>query len=243
MLQLPSRWRSAVHARNAVATQLKARYLLRVHALALFAWTFAIGYLMSKLMFVTGMQPFTLRYLIVGLSTYLGFFLGIRIWLWIVDATDAKTNNGLDACDVLDLTEASFDVADLASGVSGDIAGDIGDGIGAAAGEGCVPILVIGLFALIAAALFAMLGPELLIEIAFEAVLAGSLVSTMRLGREPNWLATVFRKTIWTFLIIMFVMMMFGQYAQKYYPDAKTTKEVIHQFIQHKDLWAHKEDK
>ena len=243
MLQLPSRWRNAVHAKNAVATQLKARYLLRVHALALFAWTFGIGYLMSKLIFATGIQSFSVRYLIIGLSAYLGFLLGVRIWLWFVDATEARNNNGLDACDVLDLTEASFDVADLAGGVSGDVAGGIGDGIGAAAGEGCVPILVIGLFALIAAVLFAMVGPELLIEIAFEAVLAGSLVSTMRLGREPNWLATVFRKTIWIFLIIMFAMMMFGKYAQKFYPEAKTTKEVIHQIMQRDELGANKKAK
>ena len=243
MLQLPSRWRTAAHARSAVANQLQSRYLLRVHALALFAWTFGIAYLMSKLIFATGIQSFSLRYLFIGLSAYLGFLLGVRIWLWFVDATEAKNNSVLDACDALDLTEASLDVADFTGGISGDIAGGIGEGIGAAAGEGCAPILVIGLFAIIGAILFAILGPELLIEIAFEAVLAGSLVSAMRLGREPNWLWAVFRKTIWIFLIIMFAMMMFGKYAQKNYPEAQTTKEVIHQIMHKDELGANKKNK
>lgn len=46
MLHLPDRWRSAAQARNAVARQLMERHFLRLHALALFAWTMAIGYLM-----------------------------------------------------------------------------------------------------------------------------------------------------------------------------------------------------
>lgn len=232
MLQLPKRWRTAVQARNIVASQLHARYFLRLHALALFAWTFGIGYLVSKLIFATGIKSFPLRYLIIGLCAYLGFLLGVRIWLWFVEATQTndRISNELDAGDVLDLTSASLDVADFASGATGDVVGGIGEGL-SAAGEGCVPILVIGAFALIVAILFAILGPELLIEIAFEAVLAGSLVGAMRLGREPHWLSAVFRKTIWTFLIIMFAMMLFGKYAQKNYPDALTTKEVIHQIM------------
>jgi hypothetical protein len=232
MLRLPARWRTAAHARNAVAKQLKERHFLRLHALALFAWTMAIGYLMSKLCFATGMQSLSARYFITGITAYLGFLLGIRLWLWFVDAATNRGGSKLDAGDKLDLVEVPIDIADAATGSSGEFLGGVGDGIGAAVGEGCVPILFIGLLGLAAAVLFAVIGPELLIEIAFEAVLAGSLISTMRLGREPDWLWTAFRKTIWIFLVIMLFMMGFGQYAQKHYPEASTTKQIIQEIMQ-----------
>ena len=240
MLQLPARWRTAAHAKNAIASQLKRRYFLRAHALALFAWTFAIGYLVSKLSFAAGIQTLSIRYFVTGISAYLGFLLGVRIWLWFVEAHNGRNNVDLDAGDMLDLTDASFDIANMSSEGAGDILGGVGDGIGAAAGDGCLPILVIGIVVIIAAMLFAFVGPELLVEIAFEAVLAGSLVGAMRLGREPDWLWTVFRKTVWTFLILILLMMMFGKYAQKHYPEAKTTKEVIHQIMQQNELRSNK---
>ena len=230
MLHLPDRWRNAAHAKNAVAKQLKERHFLRMHALVLFAWTMTVGYLMSKLTFSTGMQSLPARYFITGITAYLGFLLGVRLWLWFVDAAQDRNRTELDAGDMLDLVEAPFDIADISTGSSADVLGGLGDGLGAAA-EGCVPILIIGLIAIIAALLFVLIGPELLIEIAFEAVLAGSLVSTMRLGREPDWLWTAFRKTIWIFLIIMLFMMGFGKYAQKHYPEAKTTKQVIQKIL------------
>ncbi|MES2047394.1 MAG: hypothetical protein V4447_03255 [Pseudomonadota bacterium] len=236
MLRLPERWRNPAHARNAVARQLRERHFLRMHALALFAWTVAIAYLTSKLTFANGMQSLPARYFITGISAYLGFLIGVKLWLWYVDATEDKNRDEPDAGDMLDLVEAQFDIADFASSSSGDVLGGVGDGIGAAAGEGCVPVLIIALLAIVAALLFALVGPELLIEIAFEAVLAGSLVSTMRLGREPDWLWAAFRKTIGTFLIIMLLMMGFGKYAQKHYPEAKTTKQVIQQILPPKDL-------
>jgi hypothetical protein len=236
MLSLPPRWRTAAQARNAIARQLKERHFLRLHALALFAWTMGIGFLMSKLAFASGIQTLLARYLITGITAYLGFLLGVRLWLWFIDAVMDKNRSKPDAGDMIDLVEVQLDIADMATGSSGETLGGLGEGIGAAAGEGCVPILILGLLAIIAALLFSLIGPELLIEIAFEAVLAGSLVSTMRLGREPDWLWTVFRKTIWTFLIIMVLMMGFAKYAQKHYPEAKTTKQVIQQILPQKDL-------
>jgi hypothetical protein len=231
MLNLPPRWRTAAQARNAIAKQLQERHFLRLHALALFAWTMGIGYLMSKLAFATGIQTLPARYLITGITAYLGFLLGVRLWLWFVDAVMDRSRDEPGAGDLLDVVEVQLDIADMASGSSGEVLGGLGEGIGAAAGEGCVPILILGLLAIVATLLFALIGPELLIEVAFEAVLAGSLVSTMRLGHEPDWLWTVFRKTIWTFLIIMVLMMGFGKYAQKHYPEAKTTKQVIQQIL------------
>jgi hypothetical protein len=222
MLQLPVRWKTAAQARHAVASQLHARHFLRVHAFILFVWTFCIGNLTSKVGLALGLQTLTARYMLGGLSGYFAFLLGVRVWLWYVDVADDRTTGIFENADVLELAARGTAEA------GGDIVGLIGEGIGASAAEGCLPMIVLGILTIIAVALMAVFGPELLIEVAFEAVLAGSLVGAMRLGREPDWLWAAFRKTIWIFLFVIFLMAAFGGFAQKHYPSATTTKQVIH---------------
>lgn len=233
MLRLPARWRSAGQARLIVANQLKARHFLRLHAFMLFGWTFGIAYLMSQLAFASGIPTLSERYLLTGTTGYLAFLLGVRIWLWYVDAMNERSGTEINGADALDIVDVTSDVASVAADGVGDVIGGIGEGIGSA-GEGCLPILLVGLAALVAVLLVWLFGPELLIEIAFEAVLAGSLVGTMRLGREPDWLSAAFRKTILIFLGILFAMLVFGRYAQKRYPQATTTRQVMHH-IMHRD--------
>jgi len=144
-----------------------------------------------------------------------------------VDAID-----GLRARDLFQSApgDAGELVVDGVEGVvesSGEIIGALGEGMGAAAGEGCLPLLIVAVLLAIGAVLLSFLGPELLIDIAFEAILAGSLVSFMRLGREPDWLLRLIKKTLVVFLLITGAMLMFGRYAQKHYPEAKTTREVF----------------
>jgi hypothetical protein len=237
MLRLPMRWRSPEWARNVIASQLKEQHFLRMHALALFAWTFGAGYLVSRLALGAGMTSLPTRYALTCMSGYLAFLLGVRIWLWHVGATDELSQRELGAGDVVNALDAASDLASLSadaiSGAGDAVGGGVADGVGAAAGDGFLPILLIGLLVLALALIVGLIGPELLIEIAFEAVLAGSLVGAMRLGREPDWLWTACRKTLWIFFGILFVMLLFGRYAQKHYPNATTTRQVIHEMLQH----------
>ena len=226
MLRLPSRWRSVEQARNAVANQLRARFFLRLHAFALFAWTLGIGYAASKIAFAIGVPTFTERYMLSGTVGYLAFLLGIRIWLWHIEWSSEQFPHSLDDGDVLEMS------AKHSAKNTGDVISAIGDGVGSISGDGCFPIVLIAAVAIIVVLLVAMFGPELLIEVAFEAVLAGSLISAIRLGREPDWLAAAFRKTIWIFAVVMLAMAAFGHFAQKNYPQATTARQVIHQMMQ-----------
>jgi hypothetical protein len=223
MLRLPQRWRSAEDARLAVASQLKTRHFLRLHAFLLFCWTFGIAYIVSKGAFHLGIQTLSVRYVLSCVVGYLAFLLGVRIWLSYVDAANDNIASDLDGGDVVDAVDLTSDVASSAV----DMVGGLGDGLDGA-GEGCLPILLIGFAALAAVLLVWMMGPELLIEVAFEAVLAGSLVGAMRLGREPDWLWLALRKTIWIFLVVLCAMLLFGRYAQRHYPEAATTAQVVH---------------
>jgi hypothetical protein len=142
------------------------------------------------------------------------------------DGAGASANfDGASTSLEIPLMETNESANNLLSGVDDLSGADIGDGF--------VPVLLIGLVLLVAALLFALIGPEFLIEVAFESVLAGSLVSAMRLGREPDWMWAVVRKTAWIFLLVLLVVVMFGKYAQKHYPEAKTFKEVMHHIMPH----------
>ena len=183
----------------------------------------------------------SMRYMLSDVVAYLAFLLGMRIWLWHVGAMDDHSASELDAGDVLDIVDLTTNVAGEIAGSADGALGGLSDGIGAASGEGCLPVLLIGLLVIVIALVVALAGPELLIEVAFEAVLAGSLVGAMRLGREPDWLWAVFRKTIWIFLAILFAMLLFGKYAHKSYPRATTTKQVIHLMLGHNDVGSSQE--
>ncbi|MES2295960.1 MAG: hypothetical protein V4582_02910 [Pseudomonadota bacterium] len=248
MLRLPMRWRSAKQARAILAGQLKDRYLLRLHTSMLFGWTVGVGYVSAKLAFAAGLYSLTARYTLTACAAYLAFLLGMRIWLALVGAMNERSDSELSPLDLVDGADITLDaVALTARGVSagvdalgnavgegvsavGEGIGDaVGEGLGAVAGEGCLPVLLIGLLVLGGALLFGLLGPELLIDIAFEALLAGSLVGAMRIGRDPDWLMMTFRKTILIFLAALVLMLAFGYYAHKHYPDARTTREVFQQ--------------
>jgi len=193
----------------------------------LFIWTMLIAVAAARMAYSIGCESLILRYTVSCIAGYAAFVCGIAIWLRHVDAID-----GLRARDLFQSApgDAGELVVDGVEGVvesSGEIIGALGEGMGAAAGEGCLPLLIVAVLLAIGAVLLSFLGPELLIDIAFEAILAGSLVSFMRLGREPDWLLRLIKKTLVVFLLITGAMLMFGRYAQKHYPEAKTTREVF----------------
>lgn len=248
MLTLPKRWRHPWQARSAVANQLRSRYFLRVHAFLLFVWTFGLSWLVAKFLLLMGPAALWQRYAITCVVGYLLFLLGMRIWLSYVGAI-RDTLGQLDGADLqlpsgsgggnpsLSGGGGSFDGGgasgnfDLADGVldkAGSGGGKLIDGIGDAVdGDGCLPILVIGLVLFLLALLFILFGPELLIEVAFEAVLAGSLVSAVRLGRRPDWMLVVVKKTAWLFVIVLCAMVWFGKYAEKHYPQAQSVRQLL----------------
>lgn len=223
MLRFRQRWRNALEARRAVSATLTARHSLRLHSLVLFFWTIFAGTLVSHLLHGLGMASLSERYVLACAASYGAFLFGVRVWLWHVDALPDEQESAVDAADLPNLIEMGIDGAELA----GEAIGDAGEASAAVVGEGGVAALALIVLALAATVIILLTGPELLIDVAFEAVLAGSLIGTIRLGYEPDWFLRVLARTWWIFLLAAILMAGFGRYAHRHYPEAATLAEIL----------------
>lgn len=182
--------------------------------------------MVSHLLHQVGMLELSERYAIACAASYGAFLFGMRVWLWHVDALpDEERESAIEAGAVPNLIEIGIDGAELAAGT----AEGAGEAAVAVIGEGGVAALALVALALVATVTVLLLGPELLIDVAFEAILAGSLIGAIRLGRQPDWFAHVLGKTWWVFLLAAILMIGFGRYAHRHYPNATTLAEVLKQ--------------
>src|SRR5258706_6482929 len=68
-------------------TRLKTGYFVRFHMSLIVTSVIASGVLTSKLLMVAGMHYLPLRYGMAVLSSYLVFFLMVRLWVWYVSVS------------------------------------------------------------------------------------------------------------------------------------------------------------
>ncbi|HEX8957289.1 MAG TPA: hypothetical protein VF798_13495 [Burkholderiaceae bacterium] len=230
MLKFVLQWRDMRRARKALSAMLKERHRLRLHSFILFFWTVFAGTLVSHALRQAGMYSLSERYALACGVGYGAFLLGVRVWLWHVEALrEEHEREGLSLGDVPDLIEMGVDGAEL---IGGTVEG-LGESAGPIGGEG-IAVLPIILIAVGATVAVLVLGPEMLIDVAFEAILAGSLIGAMRLGREPDWFWRALAKTWWVFLLAAILIVAFGKYAQHRYPNATTLAEVLTQASAHR---------
>ncbi len=227
MLKLAHRWRNAAQARMAVSAALKARHPLRLHSFVLFAWTIFAGTMASHLCYALGMTTLPGRYALACAASYAAFLFGVRVWLWHVEAIPEDHGIADEPADLVDVIDFGMDGAEAL----GDLMGSATSDAAPAAAEGGVAVLALVALALAATVLVLLLGPEMLVDIAFEAILAGSLIGTIRLGYEPDWFLRVLGKTWWVFLLIAGLTIGFAKHAQHRYPTATTFSEVLTQMF------------
>lgn len=67
--------------------RLKHGYFVRFHMSLILAAVIASGVLTSKLLLMAGLHYLPLRYGLAVLSSYLVFFLMVRIWVWYVSVS------------------------------------------------------------------------------------------------------------------------------------------------------------
>ena len=63
-----------------------SKFYLRFHIALLILWSFCVGALMTKLLFVIGVDSMAIRYAASLLVSYGAFFVGVRLWLAYVGA-------------------------------------------------------------------------------------------------------------------------------------------------------------
>jgi hypothetical protein len=121
------------------------------------------------------------------------------------------------------------------SSVFGDVGGKVGDvvgDIGGGDGDGCLIafaiMIVIGIIALVIGGAFFIIsmGPEILIEAAFNALLAGGLIKSGAKVSDPDWIGSVIKGTWLPFAIVLAAAWIFVGVAAVLTPQAHTFGEV-----------------
>jgi hypothetical protein len=120
------------------------------------------------------------------------------------------------------------------SGIFSDVGGSVSDAVGGLGGDdGCLiafaVMVVIGLIALaIGSAVFIIgAGPEILIDAAFNVMLAGGLVKATNRVNEPDWVGSVVKATWIPFAIVLTMALAFAITAAVLLPQAKTFGQVM----------------
>jgi hypothetical protein len=108
-------------------------------------------------------------------------------------------------------------------GKVGNVAGDLGGG-----DEGCLiafaVMIVVGLIALVIGGAFFVIsmGPEILIDTAFNAMLAGGLIKAGGKVSDPDWFDSVLKATWIPFTIVLVMAWIFAATASVLTPQAHT---------------------
>ncbi len=119
-------------------------------------------------------------------------------------------------------------VFDDVGGKVGDVVGDIGGGDG----DGCLIafglMIVVALLALAIGGAFFItsMGPEILIDAAFSALLAGGLIKSGKDVSDPDWIGSLIKATWLPFGIVLVVAWIFAVVAGALMPQAQTFNEV-----------------
>lgn len=71
------------------------------------------------------------------------------------------------------------------------------------------------------------MGPDILAEAAFGALLAGGLAKRTKRETAVGWIAGVVKKTWWPFAVVLVTAIGFAAYAAKHFPEAQTFKECL----------------
>jgi tetratricopeptide (TPR) repeat protein len=101
---------------------------------------------------------------------------------------------------------------------------DLGDGDGLAV----LLLALLVLLAVVGSAFWIIwIGPEILVEAAFEAMLAGGLVKSLHGGGTGGWVGRVLWKTLLPFILVAGAAVAFAAIGQSAYPDARTFREVV----------------
>ena len=122
------------------------------------------------------------------------------------------------------------DVLPAVGGSGGSSGSGGGWGIDLGDGEGLL-VLLLALLVLLAvvggAAWLIWIGPEVLVEAAFEAMLAGGLVKSLHDAGSGGWVGRVLWKTLLPFGLVTAAAVAFAAVGQSAYPDARTFRDVV----------------
>lgn len=239
------------HQKKRLLRDLSRRFLLQFHTAILIAWTFCVGLLTTKLLWWLELDAMWLRYTLAILVAYAAFLLGVRVWLAYIGLGRHVRRRDPDDVPRVDLPSSGGGAPDryrsgeigppeplgeITAEASGNLAESAFEGLGeaaGAAGEGCLPVLAAGAVLAILAGVFSLgayvvsEAPLVLVEAAFEAMLAGGLLRSRRWASEADWLGAVLGYTWKTLVFVLAVAWAFALAAAHFLPEARTLAQVF----------------
>ena len=225
---------------------LERKFFLRLHMTLILCATFGSGLLATKILLAIGVNALALRYALAVLAAYLAFLFLIRLWLFYVNASRGGFDFSGDGLDFGGGSRWSSDDFRIGGGRfgGGGASGSWGNAavaqpVKSSGGSSfnfdfgdddfavvilfialVLSILVIGIYLIYTA-------PALLSEAAFEAALAAALAKRAKQIHRPGWMGTVWRATVWPFVIVLALSIALGWFAQKRCPEARRLRDVF----------------
>lgn len=187
--------------------------------------TFLAGLIATRLLMDAGVDRLAVRYLLSVGAAYFAFLVLIRLWLAYVGSGGYDfTGDAVEAGEMLvpDVPAPRF----RGGGSDGswgklDLAGDLEDAL-------VIVLLLVVVVCLCGFAIyFIYTAPALLSEVAFEAALAATLARRTRQATSGGWMGSVFRATVWPFLVVLILSGLLGWAAQRKCPEARRLREAL----------------
>ncbi len=243
----PAGPRTADARRREFVSWLQNRFFLRFHMTIILGLTFLAGLGVTKLLLEAGNENLAVRYGAAVVGSYMAFLLLLKAWLWYMDdrpgdaSDDGRIVDLVDAADIVTefgrASASSTNVAFQGAGGSfggGGASGSFGGGSSlldvGGDDEGCalVVVIVVVVVGILAAALYLVYaGPTILAEVAFEALLASSLLPGARKAESPGWVGGAVKATFLPFLAIFVLATGFGWFAARECPGARRVPDVL----------------
>ncbi|HET7747096.1 MAG TPA: hypothetical protein VFM29_07320, partial [Vicinamibacteria bacterium] len=208
--------------------------------------TFLAGLGVTKLFLEAGNRDLAVRYGVSVVAAYATFLLLLAGWLRYMRIREP----GVDVGDALDLADAALDFGtgpakDVGfQGAGGSFGGggasadwgssssSVGSGLGDLIPDdedlGLIILIVVVVVGITLAALYLVYAaPTILAEVAFDALLASTLVRGARQADAAGWLSPAVKATVIPFGIMFLLATGFGVVANKKCPTARRAVDVV----------------
>lgn len=197
--------------------------------------TMGSGMLASRYLLRWGVEVPFVRYPLNVAVGYGVFLILVRLWISYVNRMSSAAETALDLAEEVGMPDV--DLSNLSSSGGGGGGGGSSFGVSlpdidvsGGDGEGCVVLAVLGVLVAVilgAGAYLIYIAPEMLSEIAFDAMLASSLVKVTKTMERQGWVVSAVRGTIIPFSIVMVMTIILAYTVHWACPSASTIGESL----------------
>ncbi len=205
------------------------KFSIRFQLVLILLGVVAYGAGASHLLLSLGLTSVVLRHLAVMISSYLFFFVLIRLWLEYVRLNARVFHEVVGQSKLIRPCEAP---------VTKKLGSEVWEFsfLDFCSGEFWLGVTVVALLSGVIIFFIGIEGPALLIDAAFEVALSLGMVQGFKKMNQANWCWRVLERTIFPFLIILFASTATLFFADRSCPGKSRFSEIVRQCWLHRAL-------